>query len=62
MFLVKARGELDYLKGLNLVPNVMLQGWCGQGIVVNEAWLWARTQILGQFRFLKNAVHTAKLS
>ena len=45
--------EIDYLEGLDAIPNSVIEGWRGQSIVANEAWVWPRAQILAQFRFVK---------
>ena len=53
MFLVRAHGEVDYLVALDAIPNAVIEGCRGQGIVADEAWLWPRAQLLSQFRFAK---------
>ena len=52
MYLVRTRGEVDYIDGLDAITNAVIDGLRGQGIVANEATVWQREQLFAQFHFV----------
>jgi hypothetical protein len=52
MFLVRTRGEVDYLEHLDAIDPNVIEGWRGQNIVSNDAWVWPRAQIVAEFRYM----------
>lgn len=51
MFVYRTNGEVEYLRRLNVLPDILLEEWRGQSAVAPAALCFPRPQLVKEFRF-----------